>query len=371
MEEFVVTPWEVRGKIDYDKLVKNFGTKYIDESLLQKIKKLTGDLHFLLRRKIFYSHRDLDKLLNDYERGIPFYLYTGRGPSGHVHLGHLIPWILTKWLQDRFNVKLLFQITDDEKFLFKKTLSLEDALNYAYDNILDIIALGFDHRKTEIFIDTEYIKSLYKIALKVAKHLTYSTVKAAFGFDSSYNIGAIFFTAIQSAPAFIEYERNKRLINCLIPCAIDQDPHFRLTRDVAKVLKYPKPCLIHSKFFPSLSGLDKMSSSEEVSCIYVTDDEELVRKKIWKAVTGGRGTVKEQREKGGIPKNCSIFMYYYYLFEPDDNKLREIENKCKNGELLCGDCKEDLILRINKFLKEHRKKREKAKDLIDKYLVRD
>lgn len=37
---------------------------------------------------------------------------------------------------------------------------------------------------------------------------------------------------------------------CLIPCAIDQDPYFRLTRDVAPRLKYKKPALIHSKFFP-------------------------------------------------------------------------------------------------------------------------
>ncbi len=371
MEEFVVTPWEVRGKIDYDKLIQKFGTRYIDDNLLEKMKKFTGELHFLLRRKIFYSHRDLDKILDDYEKGIPFYLYTGRGPSGHVHLGHLIPWILTKWLQDKFDVKLLFQITDDEKFLFKKNLSLEDVEKYAYENILDVIALGFKPDKTEIFLDTEYIKNLYKIALKVAKHLTFSTVKAAFGFDSSYNIGAIFFTAIQAAPAFIEYERLKKPINCLIPCAIDQDPHFRLTRDVAKILKYPKPALIHSKFFPSLSGLDKMSSSEELSCIYVTDDEETVRRKIWRAVTGGRGSIKEQREKGGNPNNCSIFMYYYYMFEPDDKKLEEIRYRCIGGELLCGECKNELISRINKFLKEHRRKREHARKVMDKYLVRD
>ena len=371
MEEFIVTPWEVRGKIDYDRLIHIFGTKYIDEDLLNKVKKFTGDLHFLLRRKIFYSHRDFDKILNDFENGIPFYLYTGRGPSGHVHLGHLIPWILTKWLQDKFNVKLIFQITDDEKFLFKKELSLEDVEKYAYENILDIIAIGFKPEKTEIFLDTEYIKTLYKIALKVAKHVTFSTVKSVFGFNSSYNIGAIFFTALQSAPAFLEYERTGKMINCLIPCAIDQDPHFRITRDVAKILKYPKPALIHSKFFPSLSGLDKMSSSEKFSCIYVTDDEETVKKKIWKAVTGGRGSVKEQREKGGNPDACSIYMYFYYLFEPDDKKLSELRQKCLNGELLCGECKSELISRVNKFLNEHRKKREKARNIIDKYIVRD
>lgn len=39
---------------------------------------------------------------------------------------------------------------------------------------------------------------------------------------------------------------------CLIPCAIDQDAYFRMTRDVAPRLGYKKPSLIHSKFFPGL-----------------------------------------------------------------------------------------------------------------------
>src|SRR3989344_9245613 len=113
MPENVVTPWEVKGEVDYDKLVRDFGLKLIDNRLLDKIKKHTGELHYLLRRKIFFAHRDLDWLLTEYEKKNNFYLYTGRGPSGKIHLGHLVPWMFTKWLQDEFKAKLLFQITDD------------------------------------------------------------------------------------------------------------------------------------------------------------------------------------------------------------------------------------------------------------------
>jgi tryptophanyl-tRNA synthetase len=50
--------------------------------LIEKIEKLTGKpAHHFLRREIFFSHRDLDFILNEYEKGKPFYLYTGRGPS--------------------------------------------------------------------------------------------------------------------------------------------------------------------------------------------------------------------------------------------------------------------------------------------------
>lgn len=40
--------------------------------------------------------RDLNTILDRYEQGKPFYLYTGRGPSSDsMHLGHLIPFMFT------------------------------------------------------------------------------------------------------------------------------------------------------------------------------------------------------------------------------------------------------------------------------------
>ncbi len=371
MEDFVVTPWEVTGEIDYEKLIEKFGTSPIDDALLERIKKHTGELHPLLRRKIFYSHRSLNWILTEYEKGNKFVLYTGRGPSGHTHLGHLMPWIFTKWLQEKFNVKLLFQLTDDEKFLFNPKLSLEDTHRYSYENALDIIALGFDPEKTEIFLNTEYIKTQYKIALKVAKRITFSTAKAVFGFKNETNIGLIFFTSMQSAPCFIESEKENRAVPVLIPCAIDQDPHFRITRDVAPALGYPKPALIHCKFFPSLAGGDKMSASKPESSIYTIDRPEEARKKIMQAFTGGQESVKLQRELGGNPRVCSIYQYLYYFFEDNNEKIKERYSACTSGELLCGECKKYLAERVEKFLVEHQKKREKAKDLLEEFIVRD
>lgn len=370
-EEFLVTPWEVHGKVDYDELIEKFGTKRLDGNILSKIKKFTGELHLMLRRKIFYSHRSLDWILDEYNKGNKFFLYTGRGPSGNTHLGHLMPWIFTKYLQDKFKAKLLFQLTDDEKFLFKENLTLEDTNRYAYENALDVIALGFKSQLTEIIIDTEHIKMLYKIALKVAKKITFSTARAVFGFNSSTNIGSIFFTSIQAAPAFLETERKGKKVPCLIPCAIDQDPHFRVARDVAPLLNYPKPALIHCKFFPSLLGHKKMSASEEESSIYTTDPPDVVKKKVMNAFTGGQPTIREQREKGGNPSICSVYQYFFYFFEEEDRKIKELEENCRSGNILCGECKENLAKKVIKFLERHQRKREKARNLLDRYIVRD
>ncbi len=370
-EKFTVTPWEVRGEVDYNKLMKEFGIRALNEELLDKIKKHTKDLHYLLRRKIFFAHRDLDWLLKEYESGNKFYLYTGRGPSGPVHLGHLIPWMFTNWLQDRFDAKLYFQFTDDEKFLFKDKLTLEDTKSFSYDNILDIIALGFDPKKTFIFLDTEYSKTLYKEALRVAKRITFSTAKATFGFTNKSNIGEIFFTSMQAVPAFLESVKEEKNVPCLIPLAADQDPHFRLTRDVMGKLGYYKPAEIISKFIPGLGHGAKMSASEPATAIFTTDTPETVKKKVMNAFTGQQPTVELQKKLGGNPNICSVCQYYFYLFEQDDRKVKDIMDAERNGTLLAGEHKEDLAEKAVKFILEHQKKREKAKDQIEKFILRD
>lgn len=372
MEEFVVTPWEVRGKVDYEKLIKKFGVKPITEELLNRIKKHTKELHFMLRRKIFFSHRDLDWILDKHEVGEKFFLYTGRGPSGHTHVGHLIPWIFTKWLQDKFGAELYFQMTDDEKFLVKRGLELEDTINFAYDNALDVIACGFDPKKTFIFLDVEYAKTLYKLAVQIAKHITISTAKAVFGFTDQSNIGITFFPAIQAAPCFLPSVLKGKNVPCLIPAAIDQDAYWRgIARQVAPKLGFYKPAQIHNKFIPGLGKGGKMSASKPETCIFTTDSPEVVERKIMSAFTGGADTIEEQRKKGGNPDICPVYAYYFFLFEQDDKKLNEIYGDCKSGKRICGDCKSELAERIKKFLLKHRKRRERAKNQIDKFIVRD
>jgi len=111
-----VTPYEVKGVLDekeYQRLVKEFGIEILSNQILERIKKHTKELHFMLSRRVFFTHRDFNWLLNEYEKGNKFFLYTGRGPSGKLHIGHIMPWIFVKWLQDKFNAELWFQITDD------------------------------------------------------------------------------------------------------------------------------------------------------------------------------------------------------------------------------------------------------------------
>ncbi|MGI0080814.1 MAG: tryptophan--tRNA ligase [Nitrososphaerales archaeon] len=371
-DRFVVTPWSVEGNVDYEKMIEQFGTSPITSEIIDRFRRLTGEVHPFLRRRIFYSHRDFDWILDRYEAGEKFALYTGRGPSGGVHLGHLIPWIFTKYLQDKFGAELYFEMTDDEKYLNSQKLDLSETKKMAFEDMLDLIALGFDAKKTFIFTDTGYIKTLYDIALKVAKHTTFSTAKAVFGFDNRTNIGMAFFPALQASVCFLPSVLKGHNVPCLIPAAIDQDPYWRgIAREVAPKLGFYKPAQIHSKFMPGLGQGGKMSSSKPETAIFTTDSVEEVEKKVLRSFTGGRATVEEQRKLGGQPDICPVYHYYNFMFEEDDNELKRIHDDCETGRLLCGDCKVMLASRVKRFIADFQEKRDKAREMIDEFVVED
>ena len=361
-QDFKITPWEVEGKIDYEKIFKMFGVQKFDENLRQKLKRKTGDLHLLFRRNVVFAHRDFEKAL---EKG--FFLYTGRGPSGPMHIGHIIPFYLTKWLQEKFKVNVYIELTDDEKFLEpKRKLSFEETQKWTEENILDIISVGFDPDRTFIFKDTEYIRNMYPLALKVAKVINFSTVRAIFGFTNQTSIGMIFFPTLQIVPTFFEDKI------CLVPSSIDQDPYFRLQRDVAERLHRQRCATIYHKLLPGLLGIDcKMSSSKPETCVYLDEGEESIREKIYKyAFSGGQPTLELHRKLGGNPEIDVCFQWLYLFFEDDDKKIEEIEEEYRSGRMSTGELKEIAIQKITEFIREHRKKREKARKKVEKFMYK-
>jgi tryptophanyl-tRNA synthetase len=371
-KEMEVNPWEVKGDVDYNRLVKEFGLSVIDDKLLERIKKhVNGEIHPLLRRKIFFAHRDLNWILNEYEKGNKFFLYTGRAPSGPIHIGHIMIWQFTKWLQDAFDVEVYFQFPDEEKFLFKKDLDFKTIDRYLQDNMLDIIALGFNPKKTHFIVDSVHANLMYRPACEVAKRITINMVKAGFGINDSSNVGSAFYTSMQAVPAFLPCILKNKKIPCLIPHAVDQDPHFRISRDIIPKLGYDKPASIQSVFLPPLSGVSgKMSSSTE-SSIFMTDSPLEVKKKINKyAFSGGKDTIEEHRKLGGNPNVDISFQYLKFLFESNDEKLEQIEKDYLSGKILSGEMKAILIEKINVFLKEHQKKREEAKKKVKDFMLK-
>jgi len=410
--EQVVTPWDVSGgadgKIDYNKLVEQFGCQNINNDLIERIERLTGTpAHPFLKRGIFFAHRDLQSILDAYEKGEPFYLYTGRvreekheyiytidsssdaggihcglcnnsvqGPSSEaLHLGHLIPFMFTKWLQDAFDVPLVIQLTDDEKFLWKN-LTTEEARNLARENAKDIIACGFDVSKTFIFSDFDYVGgAFYRNIVSIQRCVTMNQIRGIFGFTMDDYIGKIAFPAIQAAPSFPNsfphMFGDRKDVRCLIPCAIDQDPYFRMTRDVAPKLGCLKPALIEARFFPALQGESgKMSASDESSAIYVSDTPKQIKTKVNKyALSGGGQSVEEHRAKGA---NLDVDIPWKWLnfFLEDDAKLKHIEIEYGSGRMLTGEIKAELISLLTDLVTRHQEARSQVTDdIVDVFMT--
>eukprot|EP00892_Ulva_mutabilis_P002589 jgi/Ulvmu1/12330/UM089_0014.1 len=370
-EEPVVTAHEVKGKVDYKKLCEQFGCSLISPDLVARIERVTGvEAHPFLKRGVFYAHRDLDQLLDMYEAGKKFYLYTGRGPSSEaLHLGHLIPFMFTKWLQDAFKCPLVVQLTDDEKCLWKG-LPTEEARRLARENCKDIIACGFDVRKTFIFSDFEYVGgAMYRVASELQGRVNINQVKKIFGLTDECSVGKAAFCAIQAAPSFstIFPHMFSHLTNvpCLIPCAIDQDPYFRLTRDHAEVMGFVKPALIESQFFPALQGdTGKMSASVVTSAIFVSDSPKDIKDKINKhALSGGRQTVEEHREKGA---DLAVDVPYKWLrfFLDDAARFDEITRDYGSGAMLTGEVKQQLISVLQDLVGRHQRARAMVSDAV-------
>ena len=146
----------------------------------------------------------------------------------------------------------------------------------------------------------------------------------------------------------------------MIPCAIDQvpsyrtlkrklstltrylqDPYFRLTRDCAKKLKYSKPSLIHSKFFPALQGpSSKMSASIANSAVFLTDTPAQIKNKIKRfAFSGGRATMEEHRERGGDTE-ADVPYQWLRFFMADEKELEDLGAKYRGGHLTSSEMKD-------------------------------
>ena len=348
--------------MDYDKLVKEFGVSLID-TVIDKF----DNPHYLIRRRHFFAHRDLDKILDGYKNGKKFAIVSGRGPSNPIHIGHLMIFKFVKWFQDAYGAEIYLPLSDDEKYVFGKIKDLNTAEYYAYDNALDMLALGFNPDKTHIFISSKYLPK-YQHAIAISRYATFNTVKAVFGFKGETNPGAIFYPAIQAAHILLPtFDKG---LPVLVPIAIDQDPYIRLTRDIAERLKVTKPAAIHSKFLRGLDGKPMSASNPETS-IFTHDSNKEIKKKVWRALTGGRGTIEEQKKLGGEPEKCVVFEWLRLLFLAEDTELQRVYDECTSGKRICGDTKKELTKLLVDFLQEHRKKKLEVAKIIDKFFMHE
>ncbi|PIA65590.1 hypothetical protein AQUCO_00100825v1 [Aquilegia coerulea] len=257
-----------------------------------------------------------------------------------------------------------------------KNLSVEESKRLARENAKDIIACGFDITRTFIFSDFGYLGgAFYENVVRVARCVSFNQVRGIFGFSPEDHIGKIGFPPVQAVPSFPtsfpHLFSGRDNLRCLIPCAIDQDPYFRMTRDVAPRIGYQKPALIESLFFPALQGESgKMSASDPNSAIYVTDSKNDIKKKINRhAFSGGQDSLENQR-KYGANLEVDIPVKYLSFFLEDDAELEHIKKEYGAGRMLTGEVKSRLIEVLTEMVMRHREARSAVTDeMVDAFMA--
>ncbi|NQU97872.1 tryptophan--tRNA ligase [Candidatus Woesearchaeota archaeon] len=352
----IIDPYGSELIKDYTKTVKDFGLEVFNSKSFPKPNKT-------MRRGVVFAGRDLKIIARCIKEKKPFYALSGIMPTNEeIHLGNKLVVENLKYFQEHGGNAYI--LVADLEAQAARGVTLEEgrkrALNF---HIPAYIALGLDPKKTVFYFQSDN-KEVVQFAYEAARKITLNEFKAIYG---TADPGRIMSAVTQVGDVL--YPQFKERMPGIIPVGIDQDPHIRLSRDVVNRMKAKKfflPSSIYHKYTPSLDGRMKMSKSRPESCITIPEDEKSVRRKIMKAVSGGRPTLEEHRRLGAEVEKCMVFeMLKQHLVE-DDKELDKIYKEYKSGKMSAGEIKEMAAEKMVAFMKDFNKKLEKARKQIDK-----
>jgi tryptophanyl-tRNA synthetase len=352
----IIDPYGSELVKDYGKLIKDFGLEGFSSGSLPEPNKI-------MRRGVVFAGRDLKIIARCIKEKKPFYALSGIMPTNEeIHLGNKHVVENLKYFQEH-GAKTYILVADLEAQA-ARGVSLEEGRRRALKfHIPAYIALGLDPKKTIFYFQSDN-REVVHFAYEAAQKITLNEFRAVYG---SADPGRIMSAVTQVAD--ILYPQFKERMPGIIPVGIDQDPHIRLTRDVVSRMKSQKffaPSGLYHKYTPSLDGSMKMSKSKPESCITIPEGEKAVRRKIMKAVSGGRATLEEHRRLGAEVEKCMVFELLKQHLVEDDKELDKIYREYKSGKMSAGEIKEIAVEKMTKFMKDFNKKLEKARKQIDR-----
>ena len=353
MAKEVIDPWSSDLPDDYMKKVKQFGLErfHIEDF---------PNPNLLMRRGIVFAGRDLKRISKCIKEKKKFYVLTGIMPTADkLHFG-------TKSVIDQV---VYFQkkgaethvLIADLESAATRGISLEQARERALKiHIPCYIALGLDPKKTKFYFQSEN-NDVTSLAFVLSRRATLNEYRAIYGNPEPSRIMA---SILQVAD--ILHPQLKESMPGIIPVGLDQDPHIRLSRDIAsrtKEHKFFPPSSINHKFLPALTGNLKMSKSEGNS-LYLLDTDEEIKKKVARALTGGQKTLAEQKEKGGDPDKDMIFELFRQHLITDDKELQKREKDYRSGKIIDSENKAYATKLLQEYMADFRKKYERAKKQV-------
>jgi tryptophanyl-tRNA synthetase len=352
----VLDPFGTSVIEDYERLYKEFGIEPFNQ-FLSKVPNPS----LYMRRGIVFGQRDFDRILNAMQKHEEFAVLSGIKPSGEFHLGTLMTAKEIIYFQQQ-GAQTFYCIADVEAYEDNK-VPFEKSDKIAVDNIADLLALGLNPKRAYVYQQSKENR-VKDMAIVFGRAATLATMKAIYG---ERHIGLYLSALIQAGdillPQLEDFGGPKPTV---IPVGVDQDPHIRFTRDLAQVFhrkyNFVLPSSTCHKLMKGLDGSPKMSK-RLMNYFTLHDKPETIAERLSNAFTGGRATIKEQRELGGVPEICPVYEVCMFHFVENDSEMVKVYNDCKTGKLLCGEHKKQTIDIVTRFVKEHQQKK---KRLLDK-----
>ena len=366
VDKDTLDPWGTSTIKDYARLQSEFGIEPV-APLLPRFRRPSPHLS----RGIDFGQRDLVRVLDAVDKNKPYAVMSGIKPTGDFHLGTKMTADDMIYFQSLSKKGTVFYAVADVEAYADNGLSFEQTSKIATRNVADILALGLDPDRAVVYLQSEELKVM-RLGTVFSKGVTNNMLRAIYG---ERQIG-LYMAALYQAgdilmPQLPELGGPKPV---LVPVGADQDPHIRLSRDLAaryhEEYGFIPPSSIYHRLMLSLNGSDKMSKRAADSLLTLDDSQKDATKKISTAFTGGRDTVEEQRRLGGRADICPVYDLYRFHFARDDEHVERVYQECTKGIRLCGECKQEAMGLVKEFLSEHQRKREAlmkdAKDLMVK-----
>lgn len=306
-------------------------------------------------------------------------ILTGDRPTGKLHLGHYVGSLKRRVeLQNSGKYDKIYIEIADSQAITDNAHNLDKVRENVIEVALDYLACGIDPNKSIIFVQSQ-IPELCELTFYYLNLVTLSrlernpTIKEEIklrNFETSIPAGFLTYPISQAADITM-FDAN------IIPVGDDQLPMIEQTREIVRsfnnlydnVLIEPKELLPDNEICSRLPGLDgkaKMSKSLN-NCIYLSDEPEVIEKKIMSMFTDPNHLKVE--DPGKVEGN-PVFIYldafctneHFKKYLPDYNSLDELKAHYQRGGL--GDVKikrflNNILQEELKPIRERRKEYEK------------
>lgn len=224
-----IDPWSSTTYQDYARLRDEFGIQEFSEDLWRDLPYP----HRLLRRGVVFGHRGFEMIHEAIIQKKPWAILTGLMPSGRMHLGHKMVIDEVLYYQS-LGADIFIAVADIEAYA-TRGFSLEETKELAVNEyIANYIALGLDPKRCHLYFQSKH-QDVKDLAFLLGKKVNWSQMVATYGFEGSTNMAHIFSPLVQTGDILhVQLEKYGGIRPTLVPVGVDQDPHIRLSRDIAQ-----------------------------------------------------------------------------------------------------------------------------------------